>query len=115
MTPEMIVRRLVHKLGYRYRLHRKELPGNPDLVFPLRHKIIFVHGCFWHQHIKCKDGHLPKSNLSYWKPKLKRNTQRDKRTLVELTKMGWDVLVIWECETTNQDSLSIKLKQFFLA
>lgn len=115
MTPEMIVRRIVHGMGYRYRLHRKDLPGKPDLVFPNRHKIVFVHGCFWHQHIGCKDGHQPKSNLGYWIPKLKRNIQRDKRAIEELTKMGWEVLVVWECETTSRDILSIKLNQFLSA
>jgi DNA mismatch endonuclease (patch repair protein) len=114
-APEMIVRRVVHGMGYRYRLHRKDLPGKPDLVFPGRHKIIFVHGCVWHQHIGCKDGHLPKSNHKYWIPKLDRNTKRDKKAMEALAEMGWEVLVIWECEITNRDRLSIKLNLFLSA
>jgi DNA mismatch endonuclease (patch repair protein) len=112
MAPEIILRRLVYGMGYRYRLHRGDLPGKPDLVFPGRKKIIFVHGCFWHQHAKCKDGHLPKTNLAYWIPKLERNIQRDKKVVEELVEMGWDVLVIWECELADRDLLSIKLNQF---
>jgi DNA mismatch endonuclease (patch repair protein) len=115
MAPEMIVRRIVYGMGYRYRLHRKDLPGKPDLVFPCKRKIIFVHGCFWHQHIGCNDGHMPKSNIAYWSPKFERNIQRDKKTVEELTKMGWCVLVIWECETANRDTLLIKLSQFLTA
>lgn len=92
--PEMAVRRIVHGLGYRYRLHRKDIPGKPDLVFPRHRKVIFVHGCFWHQHPGCQDGRLPKSNTSYWGPKLKRNVERDKTALAELSSLGWEVLVI---------------------
>ncbi len=112
MIPEMIVRRIVFNMGYRYRLHRKDLPGKPDLVFSNQHKIIFVHGCFWHQHKKCKDGHMPKSNKKYWIPKLKRNMQRDKNNIKELRKAGWDILIIWECELTNIEKLSMKLNDF---
>ena len=115
MVPEMVVRRLVYGMGYRYRLHRKDLSGRPDLVFQRRKKIIFVHGCFWHQHDSCKDGHLPKTNLEYWIPKLKRNTRRDKKTVKQLEEMGWDVLVIWECELNDRYRLSIKLYQFLSA
>lgn len=113
MVPEMIVRRMVHGMGYRYALHRKDLPGKPDLVFPSRKKIIFVHGCFWHQHRGCKDGHVPKSNLEYWIPKLRRNIQRDQTAIETLTNAGWDILVLWECEMSNHDLLSNKLNQFF--
>ncbi len=112
MAPEMFVRRLVYGLGYRYRLHRSDLPGKPDLVFPGRKKIIFVHGCFWHQHTECKDGHVPKTNIQYWVPKLERNIQRDKKVLEALTDMGWNVLVIWECEITDRDRLATKVNQF---
>jgi DNA mismatch endonuclease (patch repair protein) len=103
MKPEMVVRQLVHKMGFRYRLHQKDLPGKPDLVFPSRRKAIFVHGCFWHQHKKeeCSDGRIPKSNTSYWTPKLKRNVERDKAATKELKRLGWEVLVIWECEIKN--------------
>ena len=101
MKPEMLVRRLVHSMGYRYRLHRKDLPGKPDLVFGLRKKVIFVHGCFWHGHDAegCPDRRTPKSNVSYWSPKLARNKARDAERVVALEKAGWKVLTIWECET----------------
>ena len=100
MVPEMVVRKLVHAMGYRYRIHRKDLPGNPDLVFPSRKKVIFVHGCFWHQHESrsCKITRKPKSNLEYWLPKLERTKRRDNENQKKLKEMGWDVLVIWECQ-----------------
>ena len=109
MKPEMMVRSLVHGMGYRYRLHAKDLPGKPDLVFRSRRKVIFVHGCFWHQHPKqsCKDGRAPKSNLGYWAGKLARNVTRDARTLDALKAMGWRALVIWECEAAK-GSLALK-------
>ena len=114
MKPELIVRRLVHAMGYRYRLHRKGLPGKPDLAFGPKRKVIFVHGCFWHQHDKadCLDGRLPKSNTGYWGPKLQRNAERDQRNLAELSKLGWDALVIWECETKDSDALRRRLRKF---
>ncbi|WP_259397709.1 very short patch repair endonuclease, partial [Burkholderia cepacia] len=96
-APEMAVRRLTHGLGYRYRLHRKDIPGKPDLVFPARRKVIFIHGCFWHQHPGCREGRPPKSNAAYWLPKLERNQQRDKAALEKLAALGWNALVIWEC------------------
>src|SRR5258708_32237927 len=101
--PEMAVRRLVCSLGYRYRLHRKDLPGKPDLVFGTKRKVIFVHGCFWHGHERdgCLDGRWPKSNAAYWHPKLARNKERDAERLTALKKMGWRVLTIWECETPD--------------
>lgn len=112
--PEMIVRRLVHKLGYRYRLHRKDLPGKPDLVFPGRKAVIFVHGCFWHQHpdSKCKDAVMPKSRLDYWRPKLTRNQLRDEKAINELQQLGWNVAIVWECETKNIDEIEQRLKEF---
>ena len=99
MKPEMIVRKLVHGMGYRYRLHRHDLPGRPDLVFPSRRKVIFVNGCFWHQHDEkdCKLVRKPKSNQAYWLPKLKRTVVRDRANWGALKRDGWDVLVIWEC------------------
>jgi DNA mismatch endonuclease (patch repair protein) len=99
--PELLVRRLVYSLGIRYRLHRKDLPGCPDLVFTSRRKVIFVHGCFWHQHQECRDGRPPRSKTEYWLPKLARNIERDGAAITELKKMGWRVLVIWECELSN--------------
>ena len=114
MKPELVVRRLVHAMGYRYRLHRHDLPGRPDLVFPSRRKVLFVHGCFWHQHPDpaCKVTHRPKSNLDYWLPKLKRNVTRDKAHRARLAELGWDVLVIWECEVTPGDRLAEHIRYF---
>lgn len=114
MRPELAVRRLAHSLGYRFRLHRKDLPGNPDLVFAARKKAIFVHGCFWHQHPdpSCKAAHRPKSNLAYWQPKLLRNTKRDTAAQEELSANGWEILTVWECETKDLVSLRDKLLMF---
>ena len=114
MKPELVVRRLVYSLGYRFRLHRKNLPGKPDLVFGPRRKIIFVHGCFWHLHPKddCLDSRRPKSNRGYWLPKLRRNVERDAQHLRALRKLGWKVLVIWECETKDQTRLVKRLDRF---
>jgi len=95
--PELLVRRLLHKNGYRYRTHQKGLPGKPDIVFSRKRKIIFVHGCFWHGH-HCKKGASPKSNTEFWNEKLGRNKQRDRANQQSLRVMGWDVLVLWECE-----------------
>jgi DNA mismatch endonuclease, patch repair protein len=115
MRPEMAIRRLVHGLGFRYRLHRKDLPGKPDLVFGPRKKVIFVHGCFWHQHSdpNCLDGRLPKSRTEYWHAKLARNAERDRLNLKTLEDAGWQVLTIWECETQRSD-LEARI-QYFLA
>jgi DNA mismatch endonuclease (patch repair protein) len=112
--PEMLVRRLLHRAGYRYRLHGRNLPGNPDLVFRARRKVIFVHGCFWHQHeaAECRDGRRPKSNTDYWGPKLTRNVERDRRALDELMKTGWNVLTIWECEIADTSTLAKLLVEF---
>src|ERR1043166_4715922 len=99
--PEIKVRRLLHKAGYRYRLHRKDLPGNPDLVFPSRRAVIFVHGCFWHRHKGC--GRMPKSKLSYWLPKLEANKTRDQKNQRALRRSGWRVLVIWECQLRDKN------------
>ena len=112
--PELLVRSIVFRLGYRYRLHKKDLPGKPDLVFASRHKIIFVHGCFWHQHSSpgCKHGRVPRSNSTYWKPKLTRNVARDSKHVATLTAAGWRVLVIWECETKDLEKLSERLRRF---
>ena len=112
MKPELSVRRLVHGMGYRYRLHRKGLPGRPDLVFPGRRKAIFVHGCFWHQHDKpsCELAHLPKSNQNYWLPKLRRNVERDHEQQAALREDRWAVLVVWECEVVN--GIENRLREF---
>jgi DNA mismatch endonuclease (patch repair protein) len=111
MLPELAVRRLVHKLGYRFRLHRKDLPGKPDLVFPSRRKVIFVHGCFWHAH-KCKIAHVPKSNTSYWDAKLKRNRERDIKNIKALHAASWESLVIWECEMKDGAAVGTRVAKF---
>ena len=111
--PEMRVRRLVHGMGYRYRLHAKELPGRPDLVFGPRRKAIFVHGCFWHRHPGCSDNQIPKTRSDYWRHKLDRNVERDRRTEAALRAAGWSVLVIWECETNGDtDGLARRIRTF---
>ena len=112
--PEMIIRQLIHSMGYRYRLHRKDLPGKPDLVFPSRKAVIFVHGCFWHQHsdLACKDAHIPKSNQDYWIPKLNINITRDKTHYEALNSLGWRVLVIWECEIQDNKDIAQKIEKF---
>ncbi len=111
MEPELQVRRLAHRLGYRFRLHRKDLPGHPDLVFAGRRKVIFVHGCFWHAH-GCKTAHTPKSNQFYWLPKLERNRARDEKNIKALRAAGWRTLVVWECEMFNDARVASTLKTF---
>lgn len=111
MVPELAVRRLVHSLGYRFRLHQKTLPGNPDLVFATRRRVIFVHGCFWHLH-GCKRAHVPRSNRDYWATKLRRNRQRDRKNLKALISTGWVVLVVWECEVTDETTLRTRIQAF---
>jgi DNA mismatch endonuclease (patch repair protein) len=115
MKPERLVRSMIHAMGYRYRLHRADLPGTPDLVFPARRKIIMVHGCFWHGHDDpaCAVGRRqPKSNLEYWLPKLARNKRRWLQQEHELSRLGWSVLVIWECETRDDEALRQTLEVF---
>jgi DNA mismatch endonuclease, patch repair protein len=110
--PEMIVRSLAHHMGYRYRLHRSDLPGKPDLVFPSRRKVIFVHGCFWHMH-DCPYGKvIPKTNAEFWQSKRVGNVERDKRNIVALNKSGWKVLVVWECWTKSPDNLQKLIDRF---
>ena len=111
MKPELTVRRLVHALGYRYRVHAKELSGKPDLAFTKRRKAIFVHGCFWHQHPGCREGRPPGSNTSYWRPKLARNVERDDAAFAALAAAGWQTLIIWECEISDP-SLKQRLCDF---
>ena len=111
-SPEIVVRRIVRSLGYGYRLHVKDLPGTPDLVFKGRKKVIFVHGCFWHMHNNCNISHIPKTRSDYWITKFKRNVERDKINLQALKDMGWSVLVVWECETQDEASLSKTINTF---
>jgi DNA mismatch endonuclease, patch repair protein len=112
--PEMVVRRLVHGMGYRYRLHRKDLPGKPDLVLPGRRKVIFMHGCFWHRHgdPECRLARLPKSRLDFWVPKLTANKERDARVQVRLEELGWDVMTVWECQVRDAEALKKKISEF---
>lgn len=110
--PEMLVRRLVFAMGYRYRLHAKDLPGKPDLVFRRRRKIIFVHGCFWHRHEGCALARLPKSREEFWIPKLEANRERDERNRKELKKAGWKVLTIWECQLDDTGRLRGRIGRF---
>lgn len=111
-TPEMIVRRLAHSMGFRYRLHVARLPGKPDLVLERLKRVIEVRGCFWHQHERCKDSHIPKSRENYWQPKLQRNQQRDHENARALRSLGYRVLIVWECETDNETRLAARLKRF---
>lgn len=110
--PEMVVRRLLWGMGFRYRLHAKDLPGKPDVVFRGKKKAIFVHGCFWHMHESCPLARIPKSRQDFWLPKLEGNRARDRQELESLARLGWDVLVIWECETKNVVELSDRLRKF---
>ncbi|MDB5991256.1 MAG: vsr [Herbaspirillum sp.] len=111
-TPEWIVRRLVHSMGYRYRLHRADLPGIPDIAFISRRKVIFVHGCFWHAHEGCKRARIPDANHNYWLNKIRRNVQRDQQHLLALDAEGWHSFVLWECELRNLATLQERIKEF---
>lgn len=112
--PELVVRRLIHGMGYRYRLHRSDLPGKPDLVFPSRYKLIFVHGCFWHRHPDpiCKLARLPKSKLDFWLPKLEGNRLRDIDNEVQLRNGGWKIMIVWECQLRDLESLKANIRDF---
>lgn len=105
------MRRLLHRLGFRFRLHRKDLPGKPDIVLPSRSKIVLVHGCYWHGH-NCRYGRLPKSRLDFWAPKIEANRARDIRNIGDLENAGWEVLVVWQCETRNSADLQARLLAF---
>jgi DNA mismatch endonuclease (patch repair protein) len=111
-APELTVRRLAHGMGYRFRLHRKDLPGKPDLVFPGRHRVIFVHGCFWHGHDCIRGARVPKGNRDYWVKKIARNRARDQKNLEELTAAGWTSLVVWECNMRNEKKLTTQVRDF---
>ncbi|NWB67840.1 very short patch repair endonuclease [Pseudomonas sp. I8001] len=109
--PEMTVRSMCHELGLRYRLHRKDLPGTPDLVFPKHRLCLFVHGCFWHRHPGCKYAYTPKSRLDFWLPKLAKNVERDMKAKRALEVSGWRVSIIWECQTKNRDTLRAEIQK----
>ncbi len=109
--PELLIRSMLHRLGYRFRLHRKDLTGTPDIVFPARRSVVFVNGCFWHGH-SCSRGHLPSSNVVFWERKIGKNKRRDHNARKQLRKEGWKVLTVWGCQTKNQDRLLKKLVRF---
>jgi len=111
-TPERLVRSTLFGLGYRFRLHSKDLPGKPDIVLRKHKTVIFVNGCFWHHHTNCKKATYPKNNADFWKQKLDANVERDRRNWDELQHLGWRVLVVWECETKNRTALAEQLRQF---
>jgi DNA mismatch endonuclease (patch repair protein) len=110
--PEVLVRSFVHRMGYRFRLHRRELPGNPDIVLARHKKVIFVHGCFWHGHKGCPRSRRPTTNENFWNNKLNGNIKRDRLICRELRRIGWKVLVVWECETKASEILLGKLERF---
>lgn len=111
-APELLVRKLAHRMGYRFRLHRKGLPGKPDLVFPRMHKAIFVHGCFWHGHNCARGARVPKANRDYWTKKIARNKERDRVNLIALKELDWKALVLWECQLRDQKGLGAQLSAF---
>jgi DNA mismatch endonuclease (patch repair protein) len=108
--PEVRVRKVLHRLRFRFRLHRKDLPGKPDIVLPKWRTVIFVHGCFWHGH-DCCEGHTPKSNTAYWAPKLERNRKRDAENAEKLKVLGWNLIIIWECQTYSLRKLEDRLRE----
>src|ERR1700677_1517759 len=112
MRPEIFVRKLVFALGYRFRLHARDLPGCPDIVFRPKRKIIFVHGCFWHRHANCALARMPKSRLDFWEPKLEGNRKRDEKNKRALAREGWSVLTVWECELKDSGRLQARIRRF---
>ncbi len=110
--PELIVRRIAHGLGFRFRLHRKDLPGRPDIVFPRHQAVIVVHGCFWHRHPGCKRASSPKTRVRYWQNKFEDNVVRDKRNETALRDLGWKVMLIWECETKDHEAVAARIESF---
>ena len=110
--PEKVVRSLLHQMGYRFRLHRSDLPGNPDIVLPKHKKVIFVHDCFWHGHKKCKRAARPKTHVEFWNAKIDGNIRRDSRVRRALRLQGWSVLVVWQCELRNREKLRKRLQRF---
>ena len=102
--PELVVRRIAHRLGFRFRLHRKDLPGSPDIVFPRYRAVIMVHGCFWHRHPGCKYAYTPKTRVDFWRKKFESNVVRDRQNLLTLSERGWRTMVIWECETKDHEA-----------
>ena len=113
-TPERTVRSMLHKLGFRYRLHRRDLPGKPDLVFPSRRKVVFVHGCFWHGHTCKRGARVPHTHREYWERKIAANSKRDAENLTQLEMAGWQPMVVWECELRDLPALQAKLTGFLM-
>ena len=111
-APELAVRRLLHRLGYRFRIHRRDLPGTPDICFPGRRKAIFVHGCFWHRHEGCRRTTTPMTRTSFWNEKFQRTVERDRANLRNLGELGWDVLIVWECEAARTETLRTRITEF---
>jgi DNA mismatch endonuclease (patch repair protein) len=111
-APELLIRSLAHQMGYRFRLHRKDLPGKPDLAFPGRRKVIFVHGCFWHGHDCARGARVPKSNRDYWTAKIARNRERDRNACASLASSGWTSLIVWECDLGNEKELKARVRKF---
>jgi DNA mismatch endonuclease (patch repair protein) len=109
--PEITVRKLLHSMGYRFRLHKKDLPGSPDIVLPKYKTVIFVHGCFWHRHQNCKYASNPKTRREFWEKKFKENIERDKKTQEKLKNLGWKTNIVWECEVKNREILILKLEE----
>jgi DNA mismatch endonuclease, patch repair protein len=107
--PEVTVRSLLHRMGYRFRLHRKDLPGTPDIVLPKYKTVMFVHGCFWHRHPGCKFAYVPKSRVEFWSEKFRQNSERDQRARDDLEQLGWHIITVWECETRDADQLASRL------
>jgi DNA mismatch endonuclease (patch repair protein) len=109
-VPEIILRQKLHGLGFRFRVHRKDLPGRPDIVLPKYKTVVFVNGCFWHQHQGCSLSHWPQSRQEYWEPKLNKNVDRDKRNQERLRELGWKVIVVWECELKSPDEVASRIE-----
>ena len=113
--PELAVRSMLHRMGFRFRVNKKELPGKPDIVLTKYKTIVFVHGCFWHRHKNCRDASTPKTRTDFWQKKFDSNVVRDKRNIYSLDQMGWRVIVVWECELKQPDDLASKLKNQILS
>lgn len=110
--PELVVRRIAHRLGFRFRLHRKDLPGRPDIVFPRYRAVIMVHGCFWHRHPNCKYAYSPKSRVQFWEKKFNDNVARDRRNEVALSDLDWKTMIVWECETKDHAAVAARIISF---
>jgi len=110
--PELLIRSMVHRMGFRFRVQGRDLPGNPDIVLPRHRKVIFVHGCFWHGHKRCPRSKRPATNTAFWNKKLDGNVERDKRFRRELRRLGWKTLIVWECETRKPERLLGRLERF---